>query len=247
VPAPVVQAPAAPTNNGSAVSTIDPNTATPNSNVTLPTNNATVTNPNTVSPTPSGEGTAVAQNPNQPTQADTNGQGPATDNPTQNAGDGNVVQNPTPTDPGTQQPRTLQSQVDTNQGVNPFTNAVTNFTNGLAGAQAAGKVITDTVASLSQETRQQIADAFNKFNEGTSLVEPTDRLSGSAIGILEGLGILPNVQIADSGSSSGFTPLLEVLDNNPSQAFQESRQAGNVIGFGLPLVLEGGGVTPSKS
>jgi hypothetical protein len=119
---------------------------------------------------------------------------------------------------------------------------VTNFTNGLAGAQAAGKVITDTVASLSQETRQQIADAFNKFNEGTSLVEPTDRLSGSAIGILEGLGILPNVQIADSGSSSGFTPLTEVLDNNPSQAFQESRQAGNVIGFGLPLVLEGGGV-----
>jgi hypothetical protein len=220
---------------------IDGATATPNHNITLPTNNATVTNPNTVSPTPSGEGTAVAQNPNQPTQADTNGQGPATDNPTQNAGDGNVVQNPTPTDPGTQQPRTLQSQVDTNQGVNPFTNAVTNFTNGLAGAQAAGKVITDTVASLSQETRQQIADAFNKFNEGTSLVEPADRLSGSAIGILEGLGILPNVQTADSGSSSGFTPLIEVLDNNPSQAFQESRQAGNVIGFGLPLVLEGGG------
>jgi hypothetical protein len=62
------------------------------------------------------------------------------------------------------------------------------------------------------------------------------------VGLAEGLGLLPNVQTADSGSSSGFTPLTEVLDNNPSQAFQESRQAGNVIGFGLPLVLEGGGV-----
>jgi hypothetical protein len=109
--------------------------------------------------------------------------------------------------------------------------------------QTVGGLVGAAASALARrQISQQIADAFNKFNEGTSLVEPADRLSGSAIGILEGLGILPNVQIADSGSSSGFTPLTEVLDNNPSQAFQESRQAGNVIGFGLPLVLEGGGV-----
>lgn len=117
------QNPPSTTDNGSPVSNIDPNTATTDSNITLPTGDSTFAdNSNAVTPIPSGDGTAVVQNPNQPTQADTNGQGPATDNPTQNAGDGNVVQNPTQTDPGTQQPGTLQGQVDTNQGVNPFSN-----------------------------------------------------------------------------------------------------------------------------
>jgi hypothetical protein len=111
--------------------------------------------------------------------------------------------------------------------------------------QTVGGLVGAAASALARrQISQQIADAFNKFNEGTSLVEPADRLSDWHFGRL---GELPNVQIADSGSSSGFTPLTEVLDNNPSQAFQESRQAGNVVGLGLPFVLEGGGVTPSKS
>jgi hypothetical protein len=68
------------------------------------------------------------------------------------------------------------------------------------------------------------------------------RQQGAIVGLAEGLGVLPDLQIPDSGSSTGFSSVQESLNNNPSQAFQESRQANNTIGFGLPFVLEGGGV-----
>jgi hypothetical protein len=107
------------------------------------------------------------------------------------------------------------------------------------------------LSAVSQEVRQRIQDAFSAFNKflespaDPGLVDFVDRWS------LSGSGRRFRIIARCADSRQCFyqwsKSTIEVLDNNPSQAFHESRQAGNVIGLGLPFMLEGGGVTPSKS
>jgi hypothetical protein len=131
----------------------------------------------------------------------------------------------------------------------PANDAPNPFTDTLSKLQTAGGLIGAAANALAQQQiPQQVKDAFNAANKflqspaDPGLVDFADRQQGAVVGLAEGLGLLPDLQIADSGAIDGFSSVQEILNRNPSQAFQDSRQANNTIGFGLPFVLEGGGV-----
>ncbi len=184
--------------------------------------------------------------------------------------------NPTDTvDPNSAVP-TKQLNVEVNQQIGdpnvqpeqpaaPLPNAPNPLADTLAKLQTVGKIASKAFSSLSQAARQQIEDAFNSDNNpeikgafnafkqflqnpaDPALVEFNDRQIGAFAGLAEGLGLLPNLQIPDSGSIDGFSSVQEVLNNNQSQAFQDSRQFGNTLGFGIPFLLEGVGKPPAPS
>jgi hypothetical protein len=139
--------------------------------------------------------------------------------------------------------------VQPEQPATPPNDAPNPFTDTLSKLQTAGGLVGAAANALAQQQiPQSIKDAFNAANKflqspaDPGLVDFAARQQGAAVGLAEGLGLLRDLQIADSGSSTGFSSVQESLNNNPSQAFQESRQVNNIIGFGLPFVLEGGGV-----
>jgi hypothetical protein len=166
------------------------------------------------------------------------------------AGDQPGVTAPTPllkTEINTQQ--TANSNGQPEQPVTPANNAPNTFTDTLSKLQTAGGLVGAAANALAQQQiPQAVKDAFNAANKflqspaDPGLVDFAARQQGAIVGLAEGLGVLPDLQIPDSGSSTGFSSSRELLNNNPSQAFQDSRQANNTIGFGLPFVLEGGGV-----
>jgi hypothetical protein len=135
------------------------------------------------------------------------------------------------------------------QPATPPNDAPNPFTDTLSKLQTAGGLVGAAANALAQQQiPQAVKDAFNAANKflqspaDPGLVDFAARQQGAIVGLAEGLGLLPDLQVPDSGSSTGFSSVQESLNNNPSQAFQESRQANNTIGFGLPFVLEGGGV-----